>query len=266
MTMFGQLGSKLGAKVSRMFYRRGFSQPAHEHEVRAAIDGAGLDSSLGLQTLNDALRETLGRPFDFGRDSVHWLVFACLSRTMPDSARILEVGTFDGQFTALLSRLFPAAEITTVDLPESDPILRSTYKRNVDDAYRAFVARRDANLAAPNIIFRQFNSAFLLDHVDGPFDLIWVDGGHLYPEVAWDLAVAHHLCREGGYVLCDDVIPAPDGPRTPYVSPDSFQVLEYLAARTGEKLQLFLKRCALKHAAVPRERKYIAMMRRKFVE
>ena len=100
----------------------------------------------------------------------------------------------------------------------------------------------------------------------GPFDLIWVDGGHLYPEVAWDLAAAHHLCRDGGQLLCDDVIPAPDGPRTAYVSPDSYQVLDYFAVRTGETLRLFLKRCAFKHAGVPRKRKYIAMMRRKVTE
>jgi predicted O-methyltransferase YrrM len=262
----GRLIKKVREALARLRYGAGFSQQAEEAAVRAAIEDAGLDCASGLQILNSVLRELHGRPFDFGKDSVHWLVFACLSDAFPEAGRILEIGTFDGQFTAILARLFPAAEITTVDLPESDPILRSTYKREVDDAYRRFVAKRDANLAAPNIRFRQFNSAFLLDRVRGPFDLIWVDGGHLYPEVAWDLAAAHHLCRDGGQLLCDDVIPAPDGPRTAYVSPDSYQVLDYFAVRTGETLRLFLKRCAFKHAGVPRKRKYIAMMRRKVTE
>ena len=262
----GRLMKKAREALARLRYGSAFSQQAEEAAVRAAIGSAGLDCATGLQILNDVLRETHGRPVDFGKDSVHWLVFACLRDALPESARILEIGTFDGQFTAILARLFPAAEITTVDLPESDPILRSTYEREVDAAYRGFVAKRDANLAAPNIRFRQFNSAFLLDRVSGPFDLIWVDGGHLYPEVAWDIAAAHHLCRDGGRVLCDDVIPAPDGPRTAYVSPDSYQVLNYFAVRTGEPLHLFLKRCAFKHAGVPRNRKYIAMMRRKVTE
>ena len=43
-------------------------------------------------------------------------------------------------------------------------------------------------------------------------------------------------------------------------------VLDYFAVRTGETLRLFLKRCAFKHAGVPRKRKYIAMMRRKVTE
>ena len=262
----GRLIRKVREALARLRHGAAFSQQAEEAAVRAAIGAAGLDCAAGLPILNNVLRETHGRPFDFGKDSVHWLVFACLSDAFPQTARVLEIGTFDGQFTSILARLFPAAEITTVDLPESDPILRSTYKREVDEAYRSFVARRDANLASPNIRFRQFNSAFLLDRVRGPFDLVWVDGGHLYPEVAWDLAAAHHLCRDGGRVLCDDVIPALDGPRTAYVSPDSYQVLDYFAQRTGETLHLFLKRCAFKHAGVPSKRKYIAMMRRKVTE
>ena len=255
MPAIGRITKKLRAGVARLRHRRGFSQAAEEAAVRAAIDAAGLDSSRGLQLLNNVLRETHGRPFDFGGDSIHWLVFACLGDAFPGAARVLEIGTYDAQFTAILARLFAAAEITTVDLPESDPLLRKTYRRDADAAYRDFVARRDANLAAPNIRFCQFNSAFLLDRVEGPFDLIWVDGGHLYPEVAWDIAAAHHLCRDGGYLLCDDVIPAPEGPRTPYVSPDSHEVLSYFAERTGETLHLFLKRSGFKHAGVPRNRK-----------
>jgi predicted O-methyltransferase YrrM len=266
MPVSDRLAEKTREAIARIRYGREFSQQAEEQAVRAAIDAAGLDSSKGLQLLNDLLRDSLGRPFDFGKDSVHWLVFACLCDALPAVSRILEIGTFDGAFTALLSRLFPTAEITTVDLPESDPLLRSTYRRDADAAYRRFVATRDANLGAPNIRFHQFNSAFLLDRVKGPFDLVWVDGGHLYPEIAWDIAAAHHLCRDGGIVLCDDVISAADGPRTPYVSPDSFRVLDYFAQRTGETLHLFLKRCSFKHAGVPRKRKYVAMMRRKVCE
>ncbi len=258
-----RIRKKLRAALARMRYGRSFSQRAQEDSVRAAIDAAGLDCARGLRVLNEVLQETHGRAFDFGTDSVHWLVFACLVDACPQDARILEIGTFDGEFTAILGRLFPAASISTVDLPETDPILRTTYNRAADANYRRFLAKRDANLARANITFLQINSAFLLDHLHAPFDLIWADGGHLYPEVAWDIAAAHHLCREGGFLLCDDVIPAPDGPRNDYVSPDSYQVLDYFAARTGAVLHLFLKRCAFKHAAVPRDRKYIAMLRRR---
>jgi predicted O-methyltransferase YrrM len=258
-----RISKKIRAALARARYGRSFSQQAQEDGVRAAIGAAGLDCTRGLLILNDILRETRGRAFDFGTDSIHWLVFACLSDRGQPRSRILEIGTYDGEFTAILARLFPEAEITTVDLPESDPILRTTYNRAEDADYRRFVAKRDANLASTNIRFLQVNSAFLLDRLHEPFDLIWVDGGHLYPEVAWDIATAHHLCRDGALLLCDDVIPAPDGPSDAYVSPDSYRVLHYFAERTGETLHLFLKRCAFRHAAVPRDRKYIAMLRRR---
>lgn len=257
------ISKKVRARLARLRYGRSFSQQAHEDSVRAAVAAAGLDHARGLRTLNEVLQETHGRAFDFGTDSVHWLAFACLREICPPDARILEIGTFDGEFTAILARLYPKAAITTIDLPESDPILRTTYNRAADASYRRFVANRDANLAAANIRFLQLNSAFLLDHLDAPFDLIWVDGGHLYPEVAWDIAAAHHLCGSEAFLLCDDVIPAKEGPRNAYVSPDSYQVLNYFAERTGAPMHLFLKRCAFKHAAVPRDRKYIAMLQRR---
>lgn len=250
------------ASVERVCYAPGFSQAEQERATRAAIAAVGLDCTAGLDTLDAVLRDIRTTPFNFAKDSVHWLLFACLGKSTGSVARILEIGTFHGQFTAILARLFPAAEIVTVDLPESDPILRSTYGRQLDSEYQRFVATRSRNLTASNIHFRQFNSAFLLDNVRGPFDLIWVDGGHLYPEVAWDIATTHHLCREGGYLLCDDVIPMLNGQRTANVSPDSFQVLRYVTDRTGATLHLFLKRCGFKHAVVPRTRKYVAMLAR----
>ncbi len=202
------------------------------------------------------------RHFDIGEDSVHWLLFACLSEQLSRPGRILEIGTFDGRFTALLARLFPQAEIVTVDLPDSDLILRSTYGRAEEVEFRRFVADRSRNVAAQNITSLKQNSAFILDDLTHPFDLIWVDGGHRYPEVAWDIAFAHFLCREGGQILVDDVIPAANGPATPYVSHESYEVLEYFTSRTGAKLHLLTKRCKFVHAGVPRSRKYVAMFTR----
>jgi len=60
----------------------------------------------------------------------------------------------------------------------------------------------------------------------------------------------------------DDVIPAADGQRTAYVSPDSYQVLDLFRGGTGEALHLFSSLCAssIRRAA---QGKYIAMLRRK---
>lgn len=253
---------KLGDGMARLVHGPRFSAEAAQAEVVAAIGAAGLDAAAGLRMLDAVLQAVRGKPFDFTRDSVHWLVFACLRPQLGEAPRILEIGTFDGGFTRILSALYPGASIVTVDLPESDPILRSTYRRDDDAAFRHFTATRDANIGQPNVRFMQFNSAFLLDRLQGPFDAIWVDGGHLYPEVAWDIVAARHLVRGGGWILCDDVIPEATGARTAYVSPDSHEVLKYLCERSGESLQLFLKRCSFKHAGIRARRKYVALLQR----
>jgi len=260
--LVGQALTKLRGRITRARYAHRYSEAEQIAAVRASLTGAGFDCTAGQLRLDDVLVRMRGRPFDFARDSIHWLVFACLRECTVGPLRILELGTFDGEFTAILSRLFTDGEIITLDLPESDPILRRTYRREDDEAYRTFVSKRDANVSAPNVCWLQINSVFLLDHVQGTFDLVWVDAGHLYPEVAWDLAHAHHICRPGGRVLCDDVIPDKDGQVTDYVSPDSFRVLSYLAERTGEPLTLFLKRCSFKHAGIARQRKFVAMLAR----
>lgn len=257
-----RLAQKLSDGMARLVHGPRFSADAARVDVVAAIGAAGLDAAAGRAVLDAVLQTLRGRPFDFERDSVHWLLFACLRPALGDAPRILEIGTFDGGFTRILSALYPGGEIITVDLPESDPILRSTYRRDDDAAFRAFTATRDAHIGQPNVRFLQFNSAFLLDHLQGPFDAIWVDGGHLYPEVAWDIVAARHLVREGGYVLCDDVIPDAAGTRTAYVSPDSHEVLKYLCERSGEPLHLFLKRCSFKHAGIPARRKFVALLQR----
>ncbi len=256
-------------ELARLRYARyvgGFSQLEQESVVKAAIDAAGLDWRRGQETLDPILHDIRGNPFDFGNDSVHWLVFACLSMTTMPADRILEIGTYDGSFTAILARLFPQAEIITVDLPDSDPILRATYKRDREAEFRRFLDRRNHNLAAVTIRFVETNSVFLLEDIARPVDLVWVDGGHHYPEVAWDLAAAHYLCREGGSVLCDDVMEPAEGRRTAYVSSDSYEAFHYIAGRTGAKPNLFLKRCKFMHAGVPGKRKYVAMMARLAIE
>lgn len=220
----------------------------------------GLDFDKGEAALNDVLAK-LGRPaFDSDFHSIHWLLFGCMSLNGA-AKRILELGTFDGNFTAILAELFPDAAITTVDLPESDPILRATYKRTSPERYARYLAQRQENLARPNVEALEINTFFLLDRVKGPFDIVWADAGHLYPEIAWDMCNAYHLARPGGAILCDDVIPHPKGfTKTGLGNPDSHQVLRYIGERVESETTYFLKRWGAEYAAKPRERKFVALM------
>ncbi|MDI1270383.1 MAG: class I SAM-dependent methyltransferase [Polaromonas sp.] len=249
------------------YYRTCYRKFIHDAESLEATENSkfeknSLDLAQAQTVLNKILQVMRGRDFDYENDSIHWLVFSALSISTPGIRNILEIGTFDGEFTSILSRLFPDAKITTVDLPASDPLLRDFYDREEDSAFQRYKKKQAANLANENIKLIETNSFFLLEKTSEKFDLIWVDGGHLYPEVAWDLCSAYHLCASGGHVLCDDVIPLKKLYRDRYVSTESFEVLNYLEARASVQLALFLKRRNPLFFAKIKQRKYVACLKK----
>lgn len=247
----------------RTFYSNFVHNGAQLNELEdQKFANASLDMRKAQSVLNAILQETRGRDFDFNNDSIHWLVFSALSLSSTKVLNILEIGTFEGEFTAILAGLFPDATITTVDLPASDPLLRDFYNREDDSAFLKYKNIQKTNLSGKNIKLVETNSMFLLNKVSEKFDLIWVDGGHLYPEVAWDLCNAYYLCRNGGAVLCDDVIPLNVLYKDRYVSTESFEVLEYLKARESIELELFLKRRDPLLFARKKSRKYISYLKK----
>jgi len=62
--------------------------------------------------------------------------------------------------------------------------------------------------------------------------------------------------------MCDDIIPRKDGFRNDQVSPDSYEVLEYLVERTGDEITYFLKREDPLWSADPYKRKFVALMKK----
>jgi len=66
----------------------------------------------------------------------------------------------------LLSKLFPNAKITTVDLPDDDPIFANSYQRE-DEKYRKdFLIEQAENTSSENINLIKKNSFFLNEVVD----------------------------------------------------------------------------------------------------
>jgi len=90
---------------------------------------------LGELASNSGLCDQLQR--QKGMASVHWTLFSCLAETK-SIKNILEIGTYDGSATKVLSQLFPESRIETVDLPDDDPILRNSYSRDSEDTLGVF--------------------------------------------------------------------------------------------------------------------------------
>lgn len=249
---------KLRQKLFIYFYFNAESIKKEEEDKFISI-GGNLDQA--LKKLNAILEIKRGKSFDFQSDSIHWLLWSVIS--LENSVkRVLEIGTFKGEGTSILAQLFPDAEIVTVDLPEDDPLLRAFYGRNTEEKYNEYREIQAKNIAFKNIKALKINSFFLPSVVTGSFDLVWVDGGHLFPDIAWDLSHAWNLTSPSGIIMCDDIIPEEKKYKNAYASSESYQVLQYLKERAPIKPILFLKRRNPELYASILKRKYVVYFRK----
>jgi predicted O-methyltransferase YrrM len=232
-------GRRIASQIRR-YKLRDYRPEIYDAEEAQTWAASGLDFDKGLARYNAAASVLGLPPFDPARHSIHWVLGACIGQRF-EPRRILELGTFTGQFTALLAHLYPQAEIVTVDLPDDDPLLRRMYGRRKPAKLQQEMQVRTKNLSQPNIRPVKQNSFFLLDAVQGPFDFIWVDAGHKFPDVAWDFCNAFHLVRPGGVMMADDVTRDPAFSNN-NLGIDSELVLRYIADRTPSQLHYFMKR------------------------
>jgi len=116
---------------------------------------------------------------------------------------VLEMGTGDGISTIVLSKLFPDANIFTVDLPQDDPMFSRWRRRSLPETVRG--KQRQRRLSKKNITCFEKNT-FFLPTLDLPmeFEFILVDGDHKYPQLAGDIMFAYNSIVEGGFVFFHD--------------------------------------------------------------
>jgi len=151
------------------------------------------------------LKPNDGEYFNEDGSKTHYLIplyFSAISLILNNVTDILEIGTGCGNITNLLAKLFPSAMVYTIDIPRSD----KDYKRL---AWRYFkgegMKKFKTNINENNIKFIKKNSFFLPSMgFSQEFDFIYVDGGHLYPAVAWDIMFAYNYLRPGGFAFFHD--------------------------------------------------------------
>jgi len=146
--------------------------------------------------------------FDNKTLSWHYHLFAGLKKKfILKKIKILEIGTHNGQFANFLSLIYPEAKIYTIDLPSNDSKFINSYNREKKNYRLKFLRERKTNLDRKNIIFMEMDSSNLLNTFPAKsFDLIWVDGDHLNPQVTMDLMSSIQLLKKNGILLCDDII------------------------------------------------------------
>ena len=114
---------------------------------------------------------------------------------MAHAKRILEIGTLGGYSTTWLARALPTdGKLVTLEL---DPKHAAVARHNLD---RAGVSQR-----VEIRVGRAVDSLrTMIDHVEAPFDLIFIDADKpLYPDY---LTLAMQLTRPGTIILADNLI------------------------------------------------------------
>ncbi len=174
-------------------------------------------------------------------DSIHYEIFAAISQ-VTDVKNVLEIGTSVGNFTHFLSGLFPNARIQTWDLPsESFASPQSEPYRAISDQY-GDQTRISSNrlFGIDNLVQIRRDSTFLTFETE-IFDLIWIDGDHTFPIVAFDLANALRLVGPRGWICADDVL-IKATKSSPSGTLESFRTISHLHDLGLVSLNLITKR------------------------
>ena len=207
------------------------------------------------------IKETLKKyniSYDDDFISWHYHTFAGFKK-IKQIDKILEIGTYDGRFTNYLSHIFPNSKITTIDLPDEDSRFKDSYDRDSKSNLNKFLEKRKLNLKPENISFISVDSNKINDLFEKKsFDLIWIDGDHLNPQVTKDINNSIDLLKDNGFLCCDDVYPYRKS-SDPYINCDSYNTLNDLSEKKILVNTFLLKRINYRNAIA---KKYITISRK----
>jgi predicted O-methyltransferase YrrM len=110
-------------------------------------------------------------------------------RRIPKGGRIVEVGTFRGNFAYQILSIVQPDELITIDID---------YSRFDRD-------RLSKHPRFSSIKMVTGNSYDMISQLpDNTFDMIYIDGDHTYPFVKKDIEAAHPKLRTGGLMIAND--------------------------------------------------------------
>ena len=174
--------------------------------------------------------------------------------------KILEIDTFYGNNSLLLSRIFKSSEIDTIDLDSNSDEFKYSYDRL--NQIKEFSNNRSSVLKKnKNIKFIEMNSIKLCNH-EKKYDLIWIDGAHGYPIVCIDILNSLRLLNENGLIMCDDVYINKIESDNMYSSIAAYETLTELQKEKVISLDLIYKRLDIENNFSEKNRKFIAIIQK----
>lgn len=167
------------------------------------------------------------------------LVAACESlKKRKIKVNLLEIGTYDGINANILAAVSKPISITTYDLSPTDGrILAHNPLANEINELKSLYLKR-INMTSDNSIhyIEQPSSRILINSTKNTFNLVWVDGDHSFPQVAFDIMSGLFFVGQNKYsiMFCDDVFESEDN--------STWQCLRNIEKDTDYRIMLFQKR------------------------
>jgi predicted O-methyltransferase YrrM len=253
--------NKIYKKIINFYYQKRYDFLFFEKEQTYLFNKLNLDRIEGLKKIEKIKKEYnfINNPMS----SEHEVIFSSISIANNKIYKILEIGTHNGGNAFLLSKLFPLANIATIDLEEENEIFKNYYNRQRIYERNEFIKKRDEILKkSKNIFFLEKNSVkLILDN--SKYDLIWIDGAHGYPVVTIDIINSIKLINPDGIILCDDVwVKKPRDQDSMYNSIASYETLNILKKSNIIFFNLLYKRLDKYNNSNPKRRKFIAFIKK----
>lgn len=127
--------------------------------------------------------------------SIHYGLAYKIAQAGFEPSRILEIGTLKGLTSVFFRKVFPKAEIITIDLPPHHP---ASQNPNAISLQKTLLSEYDVNMILSSSIDQSVS--------DSKFDLIWIDGAHYNPFVAIDMYIGFNSLSKNGTILFDDCV------------------------------------------------------------
>jgi predicted O-methyltransferase YrrM len=157
---------------------------------------------------------TLAEALAAVRDVEGWMTDAqaarlfAAARRVGVSGRIVEIGSYHGRSAIVLARAAaPGVEVVAIDPHAGNDRGPQQWTGSADEGerdHRAFRANLERAGVAERVRHVRRRSQEALGEVDGPLDVVYVDGAHSYAPAAADIARWGERLRPGGALLIHD--------------------------------------------------------------
>lgn len=241
---------KLNSNLNTIFYT---ILKKIEILINIVLPKKQLDIKIRKENLNITINEKDFEKFckeksiKYDTSSNHYKFIFNLKKSGFKPKKILEIGTFTGFTANFLSKLFPKSYIDTFDLPSNDPLYNKLdSKKNIDPRRKKVFFKKDNILKLKlnnKITAHKVNSCHLYKFIKKKYDLIWLDGSHSFPEVAWDIFYGLAVLNKFGFLLIDDVYVDKYYKKINFLDQiDAYKVIKYFNLRNKIKFKFFIKR------------------------